>query len=106
MKLETTDGKLRLRSAFKLIFVAWVLSWGALMIPLIVIMFLVTAFGGTTMMNGEAVSGALGALMILPMLIVTPFILLFHALFFGGILTFGLWLYRLRRPIEISEIEK
>jgi len=35
------------------------------------------------------------------MLIVVLIIILFRAAMFGGLLTFGVWLYRLRRPILV-----
>ena len=67
------------------------------MVPMFVIVFLITLFGGTATFNGQEISGALAALQMLPMLIILPFVIVFHAIFFGGFLTLGLWIYRLRK---------
>ncbi|MCF6293825.1 MAG: hypothetical protein L3J04_10570, partial [Robiginitomaculum sp.] len=101
MKLRVRNGNLTLGSVFKLIFIGWVFFGGFFAGFIIFIIVLATAFTGNMMVNGEIVQGRVEALLaILPMLLLFPLIVAFHALFFAGFVSFGLWLYRLKRPLR------
>ena len=102
MKLKVVDARLSLGSAYKLIVVGWVLSWGALVGTIFGFAVIVAMTRGSMTINGEVVEGA-GAIasQILPFVIMLPLIVVFHAFVFGGLLVGGLALYRLYRPIEV-----
>ncbi len=102
MKLKTKGGRLTLGSAYKLIVWGWVLSWGALFSLVLLLLIAITLLTGEMNVNGEMVSGRLKVLSALvPMLMLFPVVVTLHAFMFGGFVTLGLWLYRLKRPIEV-----
>ena len=102
MELKTVDGKLALGSAYKLFAWGWVLGWGAFMLPILVLCILIALLTGQMGVNGEMVYGRGAALMaILPLLVMFPIILVLQAFLAGAVVTFGLWLYRLRRPLSV-----
>lgn len=101
VKLNVIDGKLQLSSIYKLVITGWVLGWGVIMAPMLILVFVGILFSGSIEMNGEMVSGVSAATVVLPMILILPFILVFHAIMFGALIVFGLWLYRKKRPIEV-----
>ena len=102
MKLKTKNDRLTLGSAYKLIVWGWVLSWGTFMGLILLVILLTTLITGEMTVNGEIVSGRGSALVAMaPILIVFPVIITLQAFVFGGFMTLGLWIYRLRRPIEV-----
>lgn len=106
MELKTKDGNLTLRSAYRLIVTAWLLSWGAFMGFILLLLFLITLLTGEMTVNGELVEGRGAALAsILPMLVLFPVIIVMQAFMLGGLLTGGLWLYRLKRPLRVTSEE-
>ncbi|MCI4645659.1 MAG: hypothetical protein MRY64_12840, partial [Hyphomonadaceae bacterium] len=59
---------------------------------------------GEMMVNGEIVSGRWRALAaMLPIVLIFPVVIFLHAVMFSAFLTFGLWVYRLRKPIIVVE---
>ena len=104
MNLKTENGNLRLSSAYKLIVIAWILSWGALMGIVMLIMLLITLITGEMTVNEQVVQGRGAALMaILPMFILFPIIIILQSFMFAAMLVGGLWLYRLKRPLRILD---
>lgn len=105
MKLKVVDSRLSLGSAYKLIVVGWVLSWGALFGTIFGFVVIAAITSGSMTINGEVVEG-IGAIavQILPFVIMLPLIIVFHAFVFGGLLVAGLALYRLYRPIEVVHL--
>jgi hypothetical protein len=103
MQLKTEDGKLTLGSAYKLIVWAWLLSWSAFMIPIVLIIAIGALLSGEMNVNGEMVHGV-GPVFVamLPLLVMMPIIVVLHAFMFGAFLTFGLWLYRHWRPLSVE----
>lgn len=102
MQLRTVDGNLTLGSAYKLFVWSWTLSCGLFMGAFLIIIVLVTLATGQMAVNGEMVQGRGPALMaMLPMLLLFPVFIVLHAFIFGAFLTFGAWLYRLRRPLRV-----
>lgn len=102
MKLRTRDGRLTLRSAFKLVFVACLCTFGALTGLVFVLLLLIGLITGQMMVNGEMVQGrgvVLGAMA--PFLIFAPIFIGLQAVMFSAFLTGGLFLYRLWRPLQV-----
>jgi hypothetical protein len=88
--------KLSTSSVFKLV----ALGAGCSLIPLMTLMGLLSFFGaGTMQWNGKPMTG-------LPSLIASPFMGALFALlitaFLGSLLSLGLWLYSLVRPLKLS----
>ena len=107
MELKTKDGNLTLGSAYRLIVTAWIISWGAMMAFVLLLLFLAALLTGEMMVNGEVVQGrgtALAAM--LPMLVLFPVVIAMQAFMFGGFLLGGLWLYRLKRPLRVVAEEQ
>lgn len=103
MQLKTEDGKLTLGSAYKMIVWGWLLSWSALMIPILLIITVGALLSGQMNVNGEMVYGVGPVFMsILPFLVMMPIIIVMQAFMFGAFLTFGLWLYRHWRPLSVE----
>jgi hypothetical protein len=103
MQLKTEDGKLTLGSAYKMIVWGWLLSWSALVIPILLIITVGALLSGQMNVNGEMVYGVGPVFMsILPFFVMMPIIVVMQAFMFGAFLTFGLWLYRHWRPLSVD----
>lgn len=104
MHLKTRNGKISLGSFYKLFVVAWLLSWGALFAIVLAIFAVAAALGGGITINGEVIVGQAEALLAVASAIgLAPLIITLNAFFYGGLLTFGIVLYRIWRPILILE---
>jgi hypothetical protein len=95
MHHEILITRLSAKTVYKLFLIAFVFS----IVPFSVLMGIFSVFGaGTVKWNGEAIVGIKG-------LIASPFIGLFLACIFTGMLgtlsLFGLWLYSKFRPLKI-----
>ncbi|WP_394692111.1 hypothetical protein [Hyphobacterium sp.] len=102
MKLSVRDGKLRLRSAFKLIFFGWVFGIGGFFALIFLLMMLIALAGGPIDINGETVSGSAAFIQMLPMMILLPVIIVFQGAIFSGLMVLGLLIYRLFWPIRVD----
>lgn len=106
MKLYTKDGRLRSGSAFKLFAISWAIIWGVFFALILVIMLVVALAGGEVTFNDAPVSGPFGALVAVgPFLIMAPIIIGVHALMAGCLLTLGLMLYKVWRPVDVIELD-
>ena len=103
MKINARDGRLRLRSAFKLMFVGWLISWGVLMGGLLLLMIVIALAGGTVDVNGEPRQGLDAALALAPAFPMVAILLPIHAAVFSGIICLGLAGYRLFKPIKVVD---
>jgi hypothetical protein len=102
VQLRAVDGELTLGSAYKLFFVGWLFSWSVLVGVTLLFLVLLTVVTGQVAVNDEMVYGTGPALRaMLPILVLFPPIVVFQAFIFAGFLTFGIWLYRLRRPLLV-----
>lgn len=102
MQLKVRDGKLRLGSVYKLFIVAWTTTWIAFFGFVLFLTVIVTLITGEMSINGEMVTGRGPALLaILPVAALFPVIVFLQSFIFGAFLTAGIWLYRLKRPIEV-----
>ena len=102
MKLRTKSGRLTLGSAYKLIVWGWLMSWGAFILLVFSLLIAITLVTGEMTVNGEIVTGRVQALTaIAPIIVIFPIVATLQAFIFGGFIAFGLWLYRLLRPIEV-----
>ena len=101
MQITTKDGKLRLRSAFKLMFVGWAIGTGGFFLLIVLMMILIAALGGPIDIEGETFTGMAAMIQMLPILIVGPFIVLFYAVILSGFGVTGLVIYRMFRPIRV-----
>jgi hypothetical protein len=102
MQLNTIDGKLTLRSVYKLFFWGTLLSTSVLMGAGLLILVVVMLTTGETRVNGETVLAGQFLMIIVPVvLIVMPIMSVAQAFLAGALFTFGVWLYRLRRPLIV-----
>jgi len=104
MQLKTVDGQLTLGSAFKLIVIGWLISFTLLFGAIFVAVAISSVVSGEIVVNGELVRGR-GAVLaaIAPFVLVIPIVVPLHALVFGGLMTAGLWLYRLHKPLRVID---
>jgi len=103
MQLRTVDGKLTLGSVYKIVVWGWLLGWSVFMVPIFLIIIIGAMLTGEMSVNGEMVHGSGPVLLqLLPFIIVLPIIIVMHAFMFGGLLTFGVWIYRHWRPLNVS----
>jgi len=106
MQLKTIDGKLSLGSAYKLFVVGWVIGIGGFFLAIFLIIILTAFLGAPVTINGEIVEGHPDSVLaVLPMLILVPVIVIFHAFMFGGLWLLGLVIYRLKSPITVIDIK-
>ena len=92
MEIKGVDGKLSIGSLFGPVAVGYAVGAGVIFIPLFLLMGLLFAFSPQVVdQNGQSVSGAA---MALPMIIMVPFIVVMQGAMFGGIVLFGLAIYR------------
>lgn len=106
MNLKIRDGQLTLGSVFRLVAISW-LCFGLIVIGgLFLLIFAIGALSGTMVVNGETVSGR-GAVLsaLVPMVFLVPVIVAVQAAIFGGFVTAGAALFRLRKPLAVR-IEK
>lgn len=103
MNLTVRDGQLTLGSVFKLVATSW-LCFGLIVFGgLFLLIFLLGAASGTMMVNGESVAGRQAVLAVgVPMLLLVPVIIAMQAVMFGGFVTLGAALLRLRRPLSVT----
>lgn len=102
MKLRTVDGQLTLGSVFKLFVVGWICSWIALFGLIFALLLVVGVASGSMVVNGEVVHGRTSVLMqMLPFLVIFPVAVVLQGFLFAGMLTGGVWLYRLKRPLTV-----
>lgn len=103
MQLRTVDGNLTLGSVYKLFVWSWVLSWGAFLGAILLLLTLIALVTGQMLVNGEMVQGRGSAVFaMLPMLVLFPIVIVLQGFMFAAFLTFGAWLYRLRRPLKVT----
>ncbi|MFN4025657.1 MAG: hypothetical protein ACK4MQ_12575 [Hyphomonas sp.] len=102
MQINVRKGTLSLGSVYKLIFAGWIISWGVFMGTILCLILLIAMLTGSTTFNDEVVEGR-GAVLVtlVPLFVLFPIVIFFHALMFSGFLTFGVWLYRKFRPITV-----
>ena len=104
MKLETKDGQLRLGSAFKLMVVAWTVSWGVLFGSILLLLALTAVLSGEINVHGETVTGLPDIMLALaPFFVGFPVVIAIQAVLFSGLMVFGLWIYRQWRPIRVQD---
>jgi len=102
MKLTVKDGKLRLRSAFKLMFFGWLFIFAAFFALAFLILILVAVVGAPIVAGGGAFSGSAALIQLVPMLIIYPISAVFYAVFLAGFAVLGLLIYRIFWPIRID----
>jgi hypothetical protein len=102
VELKVVDGQLTLGSVYRLIVVGWICSWTAFMGVVLLLLVLITLVTGEMAVNGHTVHGRIAVLARLaPMLVAAPIVIVLQGFLFGAFLTGGVWLYRLRRRLEI-----
>lgn len=106
MQLKSINGKLTLGSAYKLFVISWIVGWGAIFIIFGGIFLLAMLVSGGAATDAVVVEGALpetaAALLSLIML---PVIIVFHAFAFSGFLLLGFVIYRLWRPVQVTDYQ-
>ncbi|SDM43598.1 hypothetical protein [Maricaulis salignorans] len=106
MQLKSINGKLTLGSAYKLFVVSWYIGWTSIFVIIGGIGLLAMLVSGQATINGEVVEGAGPvAAQLLPMLALFPIIIIFHAFVFSGLLLLGLIIYRIWRPVQITDYQ-
>jgi hypothetical protein len=92
MEIKAVDGKLSLGSLFGPIAVGYGIGAGVIFIPMFLLMGLLFSFAPAGVdQNGQTVSGAA---MVLPMIIMVPFIVAMQGVMFAGLVMFGLAIFR------------
>lgn len=89
MDLHATNGDLRLAGVFRLVAIGWLVACGLVFAPFVLITAAASALATGRYMEIVFVIGAL--------VLVVPL----QAVLIGSIVTAGLWMYRMRRPIRI-----
>ena len=106
MQLKSINGKLTLGSAYKLFVVSWFVGWTSIFMVFAGIFAIASLITGQATINGEIVEGAGPvAAQLLPMLALIPVIIIFHAFMFSGLLLLGLVIYRIWRPVQITDYQ-
>lgn len=103
MNLKMRDGQLTLGSVFKLVAISWT-CFGVIIFGAFFLLILLAGVAmGSMEVNGEVVQGS-GAVLVaaLPLIIILPIIIALQALIFGGFVTLGAALYRMRRPLAVT----
>jgi len=98
MKLRVHNGKLQFGSLFKPILVGYVLGFGALMLPMLLLMVAIILLSPDSIANSEE---AKSSLLLMPIMI--PVILTLQGALISGVTSFGLWLYSSRKEILVVE---
>jgi Mn2+/Fe2+ NRAMP family transporter len=106
MRLITANGRLRLRSTFKLVFVGWLISWSLLFVSVFLLMFLGALAGGPVTINGEMQQGRDAVIGLLPALPILLVVLPIQGAVFSVSICFGLLVYRQFKRIEVEELER
>ena len=103
MNLTVRDSQLTLGSVFKLVAISWLCFGLVVFGGLTLLIFLIGAASGAMVVNGETVDGH-GAVVasMLPMLILVPVIVALQAVIFGGFVTVGAALFRIRKPLSVT----
>ena len=106
MNPKILDGQLTLGSVFRLVAIAWS-CFGLIIIGgLFLLILLIGLASGSVEVNGELVQGRAAVLSaMLPIVILVPIIVVLQALIFGGFVTAGAALYRLRRPLSVTSAQ-
>jgi len=102
MKLTVKDGKLRLRSAFKLMFFGWLFIFAAFFLFTILILLLIALLGGPIDVNGDTFTGTTALIQLAPMFIIFPIVAGIYSAMLAGFGTIGLLIYRIFWPIRID----
>lgn len=102
MELRVLGGQLKLGSAFRLIAIGYGIGAGVISIPIFAIASLLGAMG---QFAGAPVSSIAGGVLAFAPLIMLPVILGLQSLMIGGLVVFGLWVYRKWRPLQIVGYE-
>ena len=103
MKLKVKDGQLTYGSAYKLFVVSWICGVGTFFMGFFLLATVIMFLVGSGYVNGEEVTKR-GDLLtsIMPVFVVVPLITVIHAFMFGGLLLFGVWIFRRRGTITVE----
>jgi hypothetical protein len=103
MQLNLKDGQLTLGSAYKLFVVGWIVSWGGFFLLFFGLFFAMGLAGAPMTFNGEVVTNNSDMLIqMIPMLVLMPIIVVFHAFLFGGIWLAGAAIYKMWKGLKVA----
>ena len=106
MQLKTVNGKLTLGSAYKLFVVSWFVGWTSIFVVIGGIGLLAMLVGGGTASDVLVTDGDLPpAAAALLSVVMIPVIIVFHAFVFSGLLLLGVVIYRLWRPVQVTDYQ-
>ena len=106
MQLKTVNGKLTLGSAYKLFVVSWFVGWTSLFVIFGGIALLAMLVGGGAASEVVVADGSLPpAAAALLSVVMIPIIIVFHAFAFSGFLLLGLVIYRIWRPVQVTDYQ-
>jgi hypothetical protein len=104
MEIKAVDGKLSLGSLFGPIAVGYGVGAGVIFIPMFLLVGLLSVFAPPGVdLSGQPVSAAA---MMLPMVIMVPFILAMQAVMFGGLVLLGLAIYRNWGTLRVTSVRE
>lgn len=104
MQLKSVDGKLTLGSAYKLFVISWIFGCHILFGAFAAIFTLIALASEQATINGVIVEGT-GPILtaMIPVLLLFPVVIIIQSFIAGGMLVLGLAVYRLWRPIKITD---
>lgn len=103
MIIKSVNGQLSSTSFFKPVAIGYVLGAAVFFLPMLLLMALI---GVVTVVTGNTGGAETGEVNPLPHLmlgfVMVPLILVMQSVMFGGMVVLGLSIYRLKRPIQVS----
>lgn len=104
MEIKAVDGKLSLGSLFGPIAVGYGVGAGVIFIPMFLLIGLLSFFAPTAVdQSGQSISPSA---VMLPMIIMVPFILAMQAVMFGGLVLLGLAIYRKWGKLRVISVRE
>jgi hypothetical protein len=103
MEIKAVDGKLSLASLFGPVAVGYGIGAGIIFVPMFLLVGLLSSFAPMTAQNGQTVSPAM---MVLPMVIMVPFIVALQGVMFGGLVMLGLAIYRKWGTLRVTSVRE
>lgn len=104
MEIKAVDGKLSLGSLFAPIAVGYGVGAGVIFIPMFLLIGLLSLFGPAGVdQSGQPVNTSA---MMLPMVVMVPFILAMQAVMFGGLVLLGLAIYRTWGTLRVISVRE
>jgi hypothetical protein len=104
MEIKAVDGQLSLASMFGPVAVGYAIGAGVIFVPMFLLMGLLFSFAPAGVdQNGQPFSPAM---MVLPMVIMVPFIVAMQGVMMGGLVMLGLAIYRKWGKLRVTAVRE